>query len=1303
MRHFVPCWRVTVLACAVVLLATAAINGEEIKQPWRAAFDPDGVSVEPSPPFEATEAVQLLESFTGDTFPPTGWTELIVNDPGTDPDWSRVTTGTSPTIAPHTAPAMAKFNSYNATNLASARLATPVLDLSAVVAPSLKFWMSHYSGSPTLDDRVTIQISTDGGTTWTVDAATFSRYDATCTTACWQEHAVDLSAYVGQPTVSIGFLGISAYGYNFFIDDVMVAEPAPNLSTSTKTAPAAILEDGEIAYTVNIVNTGTASANAATMVDVLPPDTTYVPGSVSCTSGVCSYNVGLNQIEFSGTVPLAGTVTVAFAVDTDAVPCNSVLTNTAVINDPDLIGGAINVSALTTVVYVFPVLSESFTGTTFPPTGWAQVIVVDPGTDPVWTRETAGTYPTIAPHSPPAMTKFNSFSTGSTGSARLSTPSFALTGVTLPVLGFWMSHDTGYSGNADLIQVQVSTDAGTTWGDLGDPILRYNAACSTPCWTQHQLDLSAYSGLPDVRIGLLGVSAYGNNIFVDDVVIAEPWYPCPYLSFGPDYLGGACNGEILPYGLTVVNGYYTTDTVDLIPTNLWPTSVTPDSFTLPPGGSGVSEVTVTIPWASLGGDYDIASITATGQTSGLTDTATIRTFAAIAGTYTDYADVPADDGHRVRDHSVVYYDGKLYKIGGYGGATGAARAFVDVYDIATDTWSAMDPLPGARYGIDCVEISGKIYCAGGYSTSLQTTLYIFDPAAAPGAQWTTGAAMPSGRYNYGGVALDGLYYVLGGYSTSYQSTVLIYDPVSNTWDSTAPNMSAARRYPLAGAIGGNVVVTGGATASGSYTNTTEAFDPVTRTWSPRAPLPFPGWVRTADGVIDDRFLLITGGYSADATASTWVIAYDALNDLWDAPQPYMPHLLYGMEGDTDAEGNFWFASGRLYEGGVFSYSNYTEKVTGCPPCTEAFNADFTVDPLLPVINEPATFTAASDGSPAFVFTWDFGDGGTAEGEIVEHTYTADGTFIVTLTVTNCDGVGTTSVSRPVFVAPVADLSVVKTDGVTQVLPGDPLTYTITVSNVGPSAVTGASVIDTFPADLLNVTWTCTGTGAALCTAAGAGNINDLADIPSGESVIYTATGTVDPDAKGMLIDGRPSLVNTANVFPPGGATDPNVGNNSSTDIDEIVYLADVAITKDDGVTELIPGDPVTYTITVANLGPGDTLGAIVTDAFPAAILNVNWTCVGSGGGICAASGSGNLVDVATLPFGGSVVYTATGTVDLGATGTIDNTANVAVTDVTDPNVGNNSATDSDTVGVPPLPFADGFETGDTSRWSLTVP
>ena len=57
---------------------------------------------------------------------------------------------------------------------------------------------------------------------------------------------------------------------------------------------------------------------------------------------------------------------------------------------------------------------------------------------------------------------------------------------------------------------------------------------------------------------------------------------------------------------------------------------------------------------------------------------------------------------------------------------------------------------------------------------------------------------------------------------------------------------------------------------------------------------------------------------------------------------------------------------------------------------------------------------------------------------------------------------------------VADLSVTKTDGVDSVVAGLTDTYTITVANAGPSAVTGASVADTFPAALTGVTWTCSG-------------------------------------------------------------------------------------------------------------------------------------------------------------------------------------------------------------------------------------
>ncbi len=98
------------------------------------------------------------------------------------------------------------------------------------------------------------------------------------------------------------------------------------------------------------------------------------------------------------------------------------------------------------------------------------------------------------------------------------------------------------------------------------------------------------------------------------------------------------------------------------------------------------------------------TVNAADATNTYTATATATTVAALASGYTDYANVPV--GREVRAPGVVYYDGKLYKIGGYGyiGATGAARAWLDIYDIATNTWTAGADMPGARYWIDCEEI-----------------------------------------------------------------------------------------------------------------------------------------------------------------------------------------------------------------------------------------------------------------------------------------------------------------------------------------------------------------------------------------------------------------------------------------------------------------------------------------------------------------------------------------------------------------------------------------------------------------------
>ncbi|MCP4567794.1 MAG: DUF11 domain-containing protein, partial [FCB group bacterium] len=133
-----------------------------------------------------------------------------------------------------------------------------------------------------------------------------------------------------------------------------------------------------------------------------------------------------------------------------------------------------------------------------------------------------------------------------------------------------------------------------------------------------------------------------------------------------------------------------------------------------------------------------------------------------------------------------------------------------------------------------------------------------------------------------------------------------------------------------------------------------------------------------------------------------------------------------------------------------------------------------------------------------------------------------------------------------------------------------------------------------------------------------------------------------------------------------------------------------------------PGEEVTYTISVTNLGPSAVTGATVADAFSEQLTGVTWSCAGSGGGTCTASGAGDINDDVDLPVGGSVTYTATGTVVAGDWSVLENTATVtAPAGVDDPDEGDNSATDRDS--LPPQPiFSDGFESGSTSAWSSTV-
>src|SRR5262249_46646508 len=132
--------------------------------------------------------------------------------------------------------------------------------------------------------------------------------------------------------------------------------------------------------------------------------------------------------------------------------------------------------------------------------------------------------------------------------------------------------------------------------------------------------------------------------------------------------------------------------------------------------------------------------------------------------------------------------------------------------------------------------------------------------------------------------------------------------------------------------------------------------------------------------------------------------------------------------------------------------------------------------------------------------------------------------------------------------PRADLSVFKSDGKSSVVPGTLNTYTITVTNGGPSTVTSLTLTDAVPLELLNPVF---GKPSAGTYNPGTGLWSDLS-LGTGQSVTITLTGTVNPTATG-------TLTNTATVSTPPDVTDPNSTNNTGSDTDTLTPQADLAV------------------------------------------------------------------------------------------------------------------------------------------------
>ncbi|MGK2857493.1 MAG: hypothetical protein ACSLFQ_09825 [Thermoanaerobaculia bacterium] len=167
------------------------------------------------------------------------------------------------------------------------------------------------------------------------------------------------------------------------------------------------------------------------------------------------------------------------------------------------------------------------------------------------------------------------------------------------------------------------------------------------------------------------------------------------------------------------------------------------------------------------------------------------------------------------------------------------------------------------------------------------------------------------------------------------------------------------------------------------------------------------------------------------------------------------------------------------------------------------------------------------------------------------------------------------------VTPAANLSITKV-GPTGAVPGTNIVYTTTVTNAGPSNAQAVVAQDPTPPGLTFVS------NSVDCVTAFPCNLGTI--VPGATRTILS---TFSIPANYAAPD---PIANTATVT--ASTTDPVPGNNSSTANTPLSPQADLSVSKA-GPATIVPGERVSYTITVANNGPSDAAGATLSDTIDA--------------------------------------------------------------------------------------------------------
>ncbi len=215
--------------------------------------------------------------------------------------------------------------------------------------------------------------------------------------------------------------------------------------------------------------------------------------------------------------------------------------------------------------------------------------------------------------------------------------------------------------------------------------------------------------------------------------------------------------------------------------------------------------------------------------------------------------------------------------------------------------------------------------------------------------------------------------------------------------------------------------------------------------------------------------------------------------------------------------------------------------------------------------------------------------------------------------------------------PPPDVTVSKTDGLTQAEPGDVVTYTVEFANVGPGLAQGVVITDVLP--MYSTFLSCT-TSVGTCAETGGTVTVEIPELLAGENGIVEIVVQLDP----VFPPGTTTLTNTVEISTITQGDDPT--NNTATDTTDVFAYVAFDLTKVGEPNPVDAGTNITYTLSWAVGGNAFADNVVLTDTLPDRVTFV----AASGGGTYDAGSHtvtwalGNLLpgDMGTVVITGTV-------------------------------------------------------------------